>query len=598
MYINTNVAALFAQNSLNNTQNSLNALQQEMSTGLQINSPADNPSGLAISNLMQGEIGGINSAVNNATQANNLLNVANGGMQTDVQIVQEIQQLAVQASNSTNNLQDTQDIQNQINQLLQTLDNVAQTLNYNNQAVLSQGATGGAPVLSSVDQVAYGTASTPFIDVADASAALGTYSVVTQASATFDATVAASSVVTSMTDNTFASVGLYSLALSVGPSTSGVNDVTVTVALDSGSTVLGTTTFQVASTAIASTTAGATTVNLDGNSVTVNYASLTYSDTATAPTVVNVTVSGTYSVAADVYSGTTVIGSLSYATTVTAPLTGLQSIAVTGATVGLNLSSIASALTYSSTNSDFAASLTQDYTISSPLQNLQVGADSGNIAAGLYTVSMYYASTTGADYVTITGPNGYSATGSVSNLSNAAGTLTLQLVSGSNMTGNNSFVLTVNQTDLHNASSTAPIVQSVSVSAAQQYTFQTGPTQGNGNAISLGFGSFSSASLGLTNIDVTNTQGAQYAITQAQQALSILTNAQGQVGAQVDQLNYTISNLQTQTTNLQASQSSIMDANMAQVTSQFAQQQILMQTGIQALSTAQQLPSLVLKLLS
>lgn len=593
MYINTNVAALFAQNSLNNTQNSLNALQQEMSTGLQINSPADNPSGLAISNLMQGEIGGINSAVNNATQANNLLNVANGGMQTDVQIVQEIQQLAVQASNSTNNLQDTQDIQNQINQLLQTLDNVAQTLNYNNQAVLSQGAAGGAPALSSVDQVSYGAASTPYVTVSNASAAVGSYSVVAQTSATFAASVAASSVVTAVKDYTFASVGLYSIAVSA-TSTSGVADATVTVTLNSGTSVLATVTFQEASTAIDTSTAGNTTVNLDGTSVTINYASVTYTATATA----NVTVSGTYSVAADVYSGNTVVGSLSYATTVTAPLTGFQSVAITGATVGLNLASITSALTYSSTNADFAASLTQDFTISSPLQNLQVGADSGNIAAGLYTVSMYYASTAGVDYVTITGPNGYSATGSVSNLSNAAGTLTLQLVSGSNMTGANSFVLTVNQNALQNASSTAPIVQSVSVTAAQQYTFQTGPTQGNGNAISLGFGSFSSASLGLTNLDVTNTAGAQYAITQAQQALSILTNAQGQVGAQVDQLNYTISNLQTQTTNLQASQSSIMDANMAQVTSQFAQEQILMQTGIQALSTAQQLPSLVLKLLS
>lgn len=78
----------------------------------------------------------------------------------------------------------------------------------------------------------------------------------------------------------------------------------------------------------------------------------------------------------------------------------------------------------------------------------------------------------------------------------------------------------------------------------------------------------------------------------------MLTNAQGQVGAQVDQLNYTVSNLQTESTNLQSSQSNIMDANMASVTSQFAQQQILMQTGIQALQTAQQMPQLVLKLLS
>ena len=70
------------------------------------------------------------------------------------------------------------------------------------------------------------------------------------------------------------------------------------------------------------------------------------------------------------------------------------------------------------------------------------------------------------------------------------------------------------------------------------------------------------------------------------------------MGSQIDQINYTITNLQTEGTNLQSSQASIMDANMAQVTSQFAQTQILEQTGIQALTTAQQLPSMVLKLLS
>ncbi|MCL5971573.1 MAG: flagellin, partial [Firmicutes bacterium] len=61
MYINTNVPALFAENSLINTQSTLSNLQDEMSTGYQINTPANNPSGLAISNLMQGELGGINS---------------------------------------------------------------------------------------------------------------------------------------------------------------------------------------------------------------------------------------------------------------------------------------------------------------------------------------------------------------------------------------------------------------------------------------------------------------------------------------------------------------------------------------------------------
>jgi flagellin len=384
MYINTNVAALFAQNSLNNTQNSLNSLQQEMSTGLQINSPADNPSGLAISSLMQSEIGGINSAVNNANQATNFLNVANGGMQTDVQIVQQIQQLAVQASNSTNNASDSQDIQNQINSLLQSLDNVGQTLNYNNQFVLNQGA--------------------------------------------------------------------------------------------------------------------------------------------------KVTFSG---------AGT--------------------------------------------------------------VSNIQVGADSGNVATGSYTVSVTYNTTANADVVTVqfSGATALQtvAQATVNNVG-TTGTVTLQLVSGSNANTTDSFAITVNQASVANYSTSSAYSVGFSVStAATQYTFQTGPNQGNGNEVTIGFGNFNSVSLGLNTVNVTSQAGAQYAVAQAQQALSMLTNAQGQVGAQLDQLTYTVSNLQTESTNLQASQSTIMDANMATVTSQFAQQQILMQTGIQALQTSQQLPSLVLKLL-
>lgn len=380
MYINTNVAALFAQNSLNNTQNTLNNLQQEMSTGLQINSPSDNPSGLAIANLMDGEIGGLNSAVNNANQATDFLNVANGGMQTDVQIVQEIQQLAVQASNSTNNAQDSGDIQNQINNLLQSLDNVAQTLNYNNQFVLDKGP------------------------------------------------------------------GVSSLA---------------------GSAFL----------------------------------------------------------------------------------------------------------------------------------QIQVGADSGAVTAGKYTVSVTYSSVSGGqDAVFVQNSAGTVANYTVTGVGNT-GTVTLQVVNGGNSATTESFAITVNQASVAVASTTG-VSGTFSVTAGTSYTFQTGPNQGNGNDTTVQFGTFNSATLGLNTINVGSSTGAQYAITQAQQALSMLTNAQGQVGAQLDQLSYTLTNLQTESTNLQSSQSTIMDANMATVTSQFAQQQILMQTGIQALQTSQQLPSLVLKLLS
>ncbi|WP_084661240.1 flagellin [Sulfobacillus thermosulfidooxidans] len=62
-------------------------------------------------------------------------------------------------------------------------------------------------------------------------------------------------------------------------------------------------------------------------------------------------------------------------------------------------------------------------------------------------------------------------------------------------------------------------------------------------------------------------------------------------------MNYTIQNLNTENTNLQAAKSTIMDANMSQVMSNFSREQILQQTGLQALASANQLPGLVLKLL-
>jgi flagellin len=180
-------------------------------------------------------------------------------------------------------------------------------------------------------------------------------------------------------------------------------------------------------------------------------------------------------------------------------------------------------------------------------------------------------------------------------LASVSGTINLQVVQGQN--GNtDSFSITVNQASVVGSGTTGTST-AFSVTAGTQLQFQTGANQGDGNSISTQFGTFTSATLGLNNLSVLTVNSAQYAITQAQSALSILTNAQGAVGAQLDELNYASNNLQTESTNLQASQSTIMDANMATVTSQFAQQQILLQTGLQSLQAANSLPGMVLKLL-
>lgn len=572
MYINTNVSALFAENALQNTQNTLSGIQQEMSTGYQINSPANNPSGLAISNLMQGEIGGINSAINNATQASNLLNVANGGMQTDVQIVQQIQQLAVQASNGTNNTQDTQDIQSQINQLLQSLDNVAQTLNYNNQAVLNQGPTAASVVSTGANEGAnIATSSTAYMNgvtIASSGASVGTYTVSEQYTATYSVAVTSTAAFISGATDNAALAGNYSVAAT---SVSGVAYVSV---YSMAGSLIG-----------AATTTSSGTLSIAGFSVGVTAASIS---TATSFATLAVTGTGTYTVSAQ-YGGST-FATTTFTNTFTSgnASTGTYSVALGSLTLGLNLGSVNAGFDSTATTE------TQALAINGAVNGLTVGADSGGIAAGLYSVSAAFNSTTGVDTVTVTNAAGsVMASGSVANLS-STGTVELQLVSGQNSSGPYSFVLNVNQAALSGLNGTSAVT-GITVTSGFQYNFQTGPNQGNGNSTQTQFGNFTSTTLGLDSLNV-NTN-AQYAVTQAKNALSMLTNAQGAVGAQLDQINYTLGSLQTETTNLQASRSAIMDANMAKVTSQFAQEQILMQTGIQALQTSQQLPSLVLKLL-
>ncbi len=79
--INTNVASLIAQQGLANSQTSLDTSLQRLSTGLRINSGADDPAGLIASDGLKSEIAGINQAVANSSQASNVISTAEGGAQ-------------------------------------------------------------------------------------------------------------------------------------------------------------------------------------------------------------------------------------------------------------------------------------------------------------------------------------------------------------------------------------------------------------------------------------------------------------------------------------------------------------------------------------
>ena len=99
--INTNLASLTAARSLQEAQKLQETSMERLSTGLRINSAADDATGLGISEGMTSQIRGINMAIKNAGAAVNLVDTADSALAETSDILQRMRELSVQAGNST-----------------------------------------------------------------------------------------------------------------------------------------------------------------------------------------------------------------------------------------------------------------------------------------------------------------------------------------------------------------------------------------------------------------------------------------------------------------------------------------------------------------
>lgn len=139
MFVNTNVAALNAWLNLSNTQNSMTSVLQQLSSGLKINSAADNPSGLAISQQMKSEISGMNQAYQNSQTAINLFQTADSALGSIQSILQSMRSVASQAATGTNNSTDLQALQSEMNQYSQQVTQISNDTNFNTLNLLGGG---------------------------------------------------------------------------------------------------------------------------------------------------------------------------------------------------------------------------------------------------------------------------------------------------------------------------------------------------------------------------------------------------------------------------------------------------------------------------
>ena len=134
--INTNIASLNSQRSLNGSQNALNTALQRLSSGLRINSAKDDAAGLAISERMTSQIRGLNQAARNANDGISLAQTAEGALTEIGNNLQRIRELAVQSANATNSASDRAALQAEVAQLAAEIDRVATQTDFNGTKLL------------------------------------------------------------------------------------------------------------------------------------------------------------------------------------------------------------------------------------------------------------------------------------------------------------------------------------------------------------------------------------------------------------------------------------------------------------------------------
>ena len=142
MRIYHNIPALYAYNSLNATNSALQKSIRTLSTGLRINSAADDAAGLAISEKMRSQINGLNMAVRNAQDGISMLQTAEGALSEVHSILQRMRELSVQAANDTLTQQDRQYIQLEIDQLKSEIDRTSTATQFNKKRLLDGSSAG------------------------------------------------------------------------------------------------------------------------------------------------------------------------------------------------------------------------------------------------------------------------------------------------------------------------------------------------------------------------------------------------------------------------------------------------------------------------
>jgi len=540
--INTNLASLFAQNSLSNAQNNLAQSVQRLSSGLRINTAKDDAAGLSIAQNMQSQINGTNQSIRNLSDATNLLQVSDSSLSTVQDMLLRLKQLATQGYDGSLNGNQRLNLVQEMKELNAEINATASRTEFNGIKLLSQGGT--------TDQVNS--------DI-KAGVALVTTAV----------TVAASGV---MADGNLApTVGTATVSVALDPEAliklpGAYTFKAVGDQLTLNGTVDGVQTAQTLT--VAAAPADFATTKLTQQSLNFDRFGITLNLSATAAA--NTPITGAVLAAAVVAEGGTGV------LTINGNTSQITSTSVTGAAAGTyTITNNAGVLTMAGTINGQA--VTQAVTLAAGVANTTqtVNFSAFGISFDIRSYQAHTAANLGTAIAALNVGGGTAGEFIVSQGANSA----LKFQSGAN---SDAFIQ-INTRNILTASTGA-----YAGTATEMLTLGTRITSsaaGNLGALTKD-----------TSIDVWQT-AFRNAAAAVDNALEYISTERSTYGAQSSRLSYISTNLQAQSTNLQNSRSAIMDTDFASETAKLTKGQIMQQAATAMLAQANQMPNVILSLL-
>ena len=151
--VNTNVMSLNSQRNLSNSTNDLSTSYQRLSSGLRVNSAADDAAGLQIGSRLESQMKGLDQAARNANDGISIAQTAEGALEETTSMMQRMRVLAIQSANGSNSAEDRAALQKEFFQLNEEIDRIAETTTFGGVKVLDGNYAENFQVGAEADQV-------------------------------------------------------------------------------------------------------------------------------------------------------------------------------------------------------------------------------------------------------------------------------------------------------------------------------------------------------------------------------------------------------------------------------------------------------------